>query len=354
MSWSFHPASDSFDQYRERWDAINRLNGNHILLDSAFVGLLLRHFGSPGVVLGIRNDPNSPGIALLERARGGFWQTFQPSQAPLGLILLGSRDQPRRQIDALLRALPGYALGLAVLQQDVDFTPFAEVAPGPDVERIEHILTARLTFAGTFEQYWNSRDRHFVKDLGRRRRRLAERGTSLELVVERRPEQVAEAIRQYGLLEAAGWKSTLGTAISPDNQQGALYRELLEHFCNQKEGVIYRLLLDGRTAAANLCLERGGMLVVLKTTYDEGIQSFSPGHLLDQEMRRSIFAEGRIRVEEYYGPFSASQAKWTDDVRAIFHLNFFRSPAVVSARSALRAARTRLDRFRSLLRPSAS
>lgn len=348
MAWTLHPASEAFEQYRGLWDELNRNSASHILLDSAFVALLIRHFGSPRVRLAVSHDPHRPALALVAPARGGFWQTFQPSQAPLGLILLGSRDHLTQQMRDLIRALPGCALGLAVLQQDPDFTCFPHLTTGPDVEVVPHIRTARLTISGTFEDYWSARDRHFVRDLARRRRRLTERGARPELGIARQPAQVAEAIREYGLLEAAGWKAAKGTAISPDNQQGIFYRELLEHFCGQDEGVIYRLLLDAKTVAANLCVERNGMLIVLKTTYDARIRDSSPGSLLDEDMRRILFTEGRIRVEEFYGPFKDWQAKWTGEVRTLYHLNFYRTPSIARARRALKALSARLRTFPKL------
>jgi hypothetical protein len=342
MTWSLYAASDAFDGHREAWDALNRASGNHVLLDAGFVATLIRHFGHPGLKLAVSQDPARPGLMLVEHVRGGFWSTFQPSQAPLGLALLGSRQDVCGQMQRLIRALPGHALGLGVLQQDPDFTCFGELRAGgavdSRVEVIEYIRTARLTLSGSFEDYWGSRDRRWARDLARQRRRLAERGARLDLQISRDPQEVADGVRDYGLLEQAGWKGEHGTAIAPDNAQGAFYREALEYFCARNEGVIYRLRLDGRTVAANLSIERDAMLIVLKITYDEAIPSLSPGHLLEEDMLRAVFREGRIKVEEYYGPFKPWQARWTDEVRTMHHLNFYRSAGVARARRLLKGA----------------
>jgi len=346
MTWSVYAASEAFDRHREAWDALNRASGNHVLLDAGFVAILIRHFGHPGLKLAVSQDPERPGLILVEPVRGGFWSTFQPSQAPLGLALLGSRQDVSGQMQRLIRALPGYALGLAVLQQDPDFTCFGELraggATGSRVEVVEYIRTARLTLSGSFEDYWGSRDRRWARDLARQRRRLADRGARLELQVSRDARDVADGLRDYGLLEQSGWKGAEGTAISPDNAQGAFYREALEYFCARNEGVIYRLRLDDRTVAANLSIERDAMLIVLKITYDEAIPSLSPGHLLEEDMLRSVFREGRIKVEEYYGPFKTWQARWTDEVRPVHHLNVYRSASVARARRLLKGVAGRL------------
>jgi hypothetical protein len=346
MTWSLQPASSAFSRYHEAWDALNRANGHHLLLDSGFVTLLLRHFAPANVYLAVSDRPERPGLALVERVRPGFWQTFQPSQAPLGLIVLGSRQHAPRQMQTLIRSLPGFTLGLAVLQQDPDFSCFGSPTAGPALEVVPYIRSARLTISGSFDDYGKARDRHFVRDLTRRRRRLTEGGARVDLVVTRQRADVAEAVREYGLLEAAGWKAAEGTAISPDNRQGVFYREVLEHFCGQGEGVIYRLQRAGKTVAANLCLERNGMLVVLKTTYDPEFGSYSPGRLLDEDMRRALFAEGRVKVEEFYGPFHEWQAKWTEEVRGLYHLNFYRTEATAKALRAVKALGGRLSRLR--------
>ncbi len=342
MSWTLYPAAEAFAQHRAAWDALNRANGNHILLDGGFVNLLLRHFGHPGVRLAVSGDRARPGLALVERGRGGLWQTFQPSQAPLGLVLLGSREDVRGQVHALIRSLPGFGVGLSVLQQDPDFTCFGDVAAGPTVEVLDYIRTARLTLSGSFEEYWGARDRRWARDLARQRRRVQERGATLALEVTREPGEVAAAVREYATLEGAGWKGERGTAIAPGNRQEQFYREALEYFCGRGEGVIYRLRLDGRTIAANLSVQRDTMLIVLKITYDEAVPGLSPGHLLEEDMLRAVFAEGCIKVEEYYGPFKQWQARWTDEVRTLHHLNFYRSAAVAGARRVVKTIAGRL------------
>ena len=55
------------------------------------------------------------------------------------------------------------------------------------------------------------------------------------------PDQVPQAIEDYGRLESAGWKGQFGTAISSANRQGEFYRGVLEDFCNSGAGRIFRL-----------------------------------------------------------------------------------------------------------------
>jgi hypothetical protein len=338
MGWVFRSAYESFDQYREMWDEINRTQGNHILLDSIFVRPLIRYFASQEALLGISEDPRNPGMVLVDKIKKGLWQTFQPSQSPLGLILFGNKDNVLGQIRALMHSLPGYALGFAVLQQDPDVSVFRDLNRSQMIEILEYTKTARVTLTGTFEDYWKRRGRDLVDNLARRCRHLTSKGIQFELVVDRHPGRVAECIQEYGTLEGIGWKSRQGTAVTADNRQGLFYREMLEDFCRDGEGVMYRLLFDGKTVASQLGLERDGMLILLKMAFDENFKDFSPGFLIQRMIFKTLFSEGKINVVEFYGPVRDGwTTKWTDEIRRMYHVNFYRHGWVVVARRFLKA-----------------
>jgi Acetyltransferase (GNAT) domain len=137
---------------------------------------------------------------------------------------------------------------------------------------------------------------------------------------------MASAVANYGALESRGWKAKEGTAIHPDNAQGSFYRELLEHASLRGEAVVFQYLFDDRIVAMNLCLLRRGTLVVLKTTYDESIQSFSPAFLLREEELQDIFKRGEITHLEYFGRMMEWHTKWTDQKRTLYHLTMYRWP----------------------------
>ena len=86
MTWTLLKARESFPHYSKQWDELNAIQGSPILLDSAFVAPLVRAFASENTLLAISGDKNQPTMALLNPNRMGFWQTFQPGQAPLGLV----------------------------------------------------------------------------------------------------------------------------------------------------------------------------------------------------------------------------------------------------------------------------
>ncbi len=339
MGWVFQSAYESFHENREIWDGLNKTHGNHILLDSMFVEPLIRHFGSRDTLLALSNDPKNPGMVLMDRGKKGFWQTFQPPQEPLGLILLGSRDGVTEQMHELIRSLPGHALGFSALQQDPDYTVFKDLNLCKKVEILEYIKTARLTCTGTFEDYWKKRGKDLVDNIARRRRRLERQGVQFELVIDYDENQMIECIQEYGKLEGFGWKAARGSAVTDDNRQGIFYREILEHFCRQGEGVFYRLLFDKKTVASQFGLKRGGTLVLLKMAYNEDMREHSPGFLLQERIFHSLFSKKEINTVEFYGRVRDGwTTKWTDEIRTMYHVNFYRWGWIAGTRRFLKSS----------------
>jgi len=326
MSWTFGKAIDILPRHRALWEELHEAVDRHVLLDFEFVQRLVQYFGSGHTLCGVANRSDMRGMVLVERVRPGMWQTFQPSQAPIGAILLARQGDSVASLRALIRHLPGCALSLGVMQQDPAWTTLHGVENDEIAERVAYMPTARLSVPVDFAGYWKTRSRNLVHNLSRQRRRISEQGGRLQLVIEREPEQIVQGVREYGELESRGWKAQGGTALSADNAQGHFYSDVLTHFSAHGEAVVYRLKMADRTVAIDLGLERRGMLVLLKTTHDETLEGLSPGLLLHEEIVRALSAEGRIRTVEFYGRTRDWHKKLTDDVREMFHLNLSRYP----------------------------
>jgi hypothetical protein len=150
--------------------------------------------------------------------------------------------------------------------------------------------------------------------------------------------EMAGALARYGALESTGWKASEGTAIHPDNAQGRFYRCLLETAAASGEAAVYEYLFDDRTVAMNLCLQRAGVLVVLKTTYDESFKSLSPAFLLREEELQTLFGEHRVRRIEYYGRLMDWHTKLTENKRMLYHQTRYRWPWVKQFAASRRKA----------------
>jgi hypothetical protein len=171
-------------------------------------------------------------------------------------------------------------------------------------------------------------------------RRLARLQVRLTLRVERHPDRVAACVAQHGRLEQTGWKGRAGTAVAAENPQGAFYTDILRNFCARHEGVIYQLYLNDQVVASQLALERNGMLIFLKTAYDEHQKALAPGFLLQLEILKCLHTEGRITRIEFYGRVRDWHTKWRAHTRTMYHVHCDRGAWVTAMRRVVKKVRS--------------
>ncbi len=339
MTWHFHSAA-RFGDHAETWDVLQRAATDTPFLEAAFLQPLLDVFGTGREVLALHGNPGDIDAAAILRPLGrGRWETFQPSQLPLGPWVSHPDDDLATRMHSLLRALPGLALSLGATQLD----PRLVTRPvRPDTPRtMDYIRTSYLDLTGGFDDYWESRGKNLRQNTRKQRGRLQAEGTATQLECVTDPAGVAAAISDYGALESAGWKAENGTAIHADNRQGRFYRAMFEMFCALGRGRLYRYRFGDKVVAMDLCIDNGPLVVVLKTAYDQGYRQVSPSTLMRQEQFRSWWEEGRYRRVEFYGKTLEWHTRWTDTERTLFHATDYRWPwlgRMVARRSAKRPA----------------
>jgi hypothetical protein len=322
MPWQFHPIT-TFAQHSRDWDRLAEATGGVPFLTSRFLGPALTHLatGSERLALCVEAG-EAKAMTIVVRRAPGVWQTFQPSQLPLGPWVMSADDSIYGRANALLRGLPGWAVRLGVTQLDPAIYP-RPPASGT-AATVDYIETAFVEVAGTFEDYWSERGKNLRANMKKQRRKLAADGVAARFEVLTRPQEMAEAVASYGRLESAGWKAAGGTAISAENVQGRFYRTMLEAFCEAGRGRVYRLCFDDRVVAVDLCIDGGDMEVVLKTTYDETVKSLSPASLLREEEFASVFREHRVQRVEFFGRMMEWHTHWARQSRMLYHLNVSR------------------------------
>lgn len=337
MNWMV-VASSEFARYRAEWDRLNAVGPNSGLLHSDFIEPLLQHFGDERVVLAIGGPVGAPhALALLHSPRFGCWETFQPSQLPVG-PWLNLSEQPLPQVlDELARVLLAPVITIALTQQDPAF--YTRPAHSHAVDTLDYIHTARITIDQPFTTYWQQRSKNLRHNLNRQFNRLEREGIQPRLERLDQPALMAAGVRDYGVLESAGWKSEQGTAIHPDNAQGRFYTALLERFCRRGMGRIYRYWYNDQLVTTDLCIVHAGTLIILKTTFDESITTSSPAMLMRRAYFADIFAEGDIHTIEFYGQVMDWHTKLTEDIRTLYHVNYYPLPAVNALYRRLRAWR---------------
>lgn len=337
IHWTLTDARD-FSIHAERWDALNTRAGGLPFHDSRFLIPLLQVFGSGDEKLAVaRRGGSDVCAAIVTKTGTGQWSSFQPSQLPLGALLIAAGEDIRTLGASLVSALPGCCIALGLTEID----PLHVPRPSDDAtfETLDYIATAWVDVSGSFDDYWAQRGKNLRQNMKKQRNKLAAENIDSSLELLRAPEAVAGAIAEFGALESAGWKAGMGTAVSRDNDQGRFYTQMLESFCAADRGAIYRYRFGDKTVAMDLCIETDGLIVILKTTYDSSNSNLSPAFLMREEQFRQMFEQARICRIEFYGKVMEWHTRWTENARMLYHANLYRwsvIPRVKHLRSKLR------------------
>jgi CelD/BcsL family acetyltransferase involved in cellulose biosynthesis len=337
IRWRVRPARD-LHIARSQWQSLNQAGSGNPTLELAFVLPLLEHFGNGTELLATAGAEDRPlAMAILQRTAPGCWQTFQPSQLPVGPWLQQPGLTPAELLNGLFSALPGFPLLIGITQLDPD--SLARPATTPSLATLDYIRTARITVTGSFDAYWEARGKNLRHNMKRQRARLEKEGvkTRLEAVTAR--EDIENAVTDYGRLESAGWKAAGQTALAPGNVQGRFYRAMLEAFAADGRARVYRYRFNERIVAMDLCILGSGALIILKTTYDEAYKAVSPAFLMREEAFRQIFDSKEVERIEFYGKVMEWHTRWTDEVRTMYHINRYRWPAISATRRLVRLAK---------------
>ena len=344
MKWKLFPIAE-LGRLASAWNALNDEAGGLPFLDSRFILPLCDAFGDRSLKIALCEDPRGPlAMGVLSRRGLVHWESFQPSQLPVGAWVMRPSQDFEALLSALAKELPGAALLIGVTQQDPAYVP--RPTESRWLQTLDYIQTARVPVSGSFDDYWSQRGKNLRHNMKRQRAKLAQDGVATRLETLTRAEEVAAAIDDYARLESAGWKVAGGTAISSDNAQGRFYRTMLQAFCESGKGRIYRYRFGERVVAVDLCIEGGGALVILKTTYDESIKTISPAFLMRQEAFGELFEQGRIKQIEFYGRVMEWHTKWSNDIRTMYHVNYYRWPLLPGIKrmvTKMRAAQSRAD-----------
>lgn len=320
--WRFVPATE-FDRHAAAWRDLNRAGANSPVLEPEFIVAALAHFANGNETLAIlERDGRALAMGVVRLKRTFVWETFQPSQNPLGAWVVAREFPVTDAARSLLSQSPGFPLLLGVTQLDPDHYP--RPANVGSVSTVDYIQTARITVQGTFDDYWNARGKNLRQNMKRQRNLLQRENVGVRLEQLTRPEDIAPAVAEYGRLESAGWKAGGGTAIAPDNAQGKFYIQMLRAFAERGAAHVYKYWYDTHLAAMDLCISHNGVIVILKTTYDESIKNSSPAMLMRQDAFKEIHDHKTFTRIEFYGKLMEWHTRWSDEARTLYHLNCFR------------------------------
>ncbi len=200
MRWRVLPIRE-FDRLASEWNTLSAAAGDLPFLRSEFLSPALREFGSGNeIFVTCGSGDGHCAMGILKRRRPGMWETFQPSQLPLGAFLLREGTPVDGALEDLLRALPGLAVAVGLTQQDpaILARPPSPSRRNARLHRDGHAVALghiRRLLVGARQEL-----RHNIK---RQRAKLQEQAVPLTLDVIDTPDRVAAAIADYGRLEGS-------------------------------------------------------------------------------------------------------------------------------------------------------
>jgi CelD/BcsL family acetyltransferase involved in cellulose biosynthesis len=332
--WTVVPLERDLGSHAEAWDELNRAKfGAHPLLSSLFVGGLLRYFGDGSEHLCLLQEGAVIRAMCIVRPRNRLvWTSFTPAQGQVSATLVPNADM----LVSLPESLPGMVLQLDLLCNDPLVGGVLD-STAPPLHRVAHALTMHISLAGNFGSYWAARPRNLPSNMRRYERRLQADGLTPRLVRVTEPGAIGAAVERYAALEGSGWKGRQGTALASTSEQYAFYLQLLLSAAERGDAIVYELWLNDKLAASRMALCGNGMLVMLKTSYDESLGQYAPGRLLLRAAIESAFASHSGGTIEFYTDASSDQLEWATGQRWIQHASLYRNRGASLAIQALKA-----------------
>jgi hypothetical protein len=328
--WTIAASRDVDERWWADWDRLNDAHlQSHPLLNSRWARNLVASFGPPDLRFARLSRANGEPLAavILQPAGFGRWRAFCPAQAAVALLVFDrSVADGMPLLQRLLRRMPGIGLVLDVPYQD---EPYSWIGAREHncLHRVSLGTTIRISSPEGLDKYWADRPKELRDNVRRRQRKASEEGFQFRLAAVTDPELIGAAVDRYGELESSGWKGKEGTALHPDNVQGRFYRAVMQAYAVTGDASMYELWSGERLAASRIVIRGPTMYVILKTTFDENLRNFAPGHVQLYEMFRTMLAD-RERVVELYTKATRDWLLWATDTRSIDDISIYRGALV--------------------------
>ena len=341
MSWEIVKLKGSLGEYEKDWRRLNDdLYHSHPLFDVRCINLLLEFYSNGEERLCVHRDVNDEvdGLLIVVKRKFGIWSLFLPSQLQIAPVLVKDTSN----LSALLKCLPESCFVLELLNQDPLYSVVSNDVDHLPVIKQYNVTTISIDVTGDFDSYWQGKSRKLRQNVNRYINRIKREGRELSFA----PVSVSEnesLVSAYGELESSGWKGKKNTAININNMQGKFYKCLLDSYSTTEGAIVYELYCDKKLIASRLCIKSNGMMVTLKTTYDEAYAKYAPGRILLFYMLKHEFDLNELETIEFYTNATNDQISWSTGQRDIEHVTLFSSQFVQNIYLFLSAVRRRFN-----------
>ena len=230
---------------------------------------------------------------------GGLARLWLDKQTALAAPLLDrdcAEDVLERFLDWLAKSGPAAGVVFPRLVEDGPLHRALLAAArrsGRAAVTLERFERAMLEPGSDADELWTrGAGKKALKDLQRRRRRLAEQG-AVEFSIVASPREVRDALEQFLTLEASGWKGKSG-ALLADPALSAFSRGATRLLAREGKCLVARLTLAGRPLAMGVVILSRGRAYFWKIAFDEEFRAQAPGIHLLYELTRALCVRADI------------------------------------------------------------
>jgi CelD/BcsL family acetyltransferase involved in cellulose biosynthesis len=238
----------------------------------------------------------------------------------------------------LTAAMENGARGLALPSLPADdpcLAPARDGGPPMNVLLEPGRVSPIVEVEGDFEAWRKQSKPRWGAPLERFRRKMG-RDHEADFSIVEPPANLEAELEDGFRVEAGGWKGQAGTAIVSNPDTEAFYRRLAVEFHRRGELRLSRIVLDGQTAAFDLCLLHRNRLYLLKTGFDESFRRLAPGLVMRLSIVERCFELG-LEAHELLGDDSEWKRKFATGERVHVDMLAYRRGLRGRARRTYRA-----------------
>ena len=278
-------------------------------------------FRSPGfVVVALRRDGELRALAPLV-ARFGAFTSATNWHSPLYSFVAEDAAAERELADWLVRRVRRRLTLSLLTDESVAACSAAAAAVGAAASTRTVLRSPYVAVNGSFADYLAGRERKWIKEVERLRRRISEQG-ELSLDLSSDLGKLEEGLR----VESSGWKAERGTAVAAREDTRRFYEGVASWAASRGWLTLAFLRLDGAPLAFELLLEDDRCRWNLKGGYDPAFARFGPGNVLAYELLSDTH-DRRLQSYEFLGADDPFKLRWTDTVRERTKLEVYRGIA---------------------------
>ncbi len=327
MDWELLPVVE-FTNYSKKWQDLNKkLTDNLPILEPDFIAPLIHYFAHNNEILAIGKINNTiTAIGIFQKINFFTWQSFQPSQAPVGLWLC-PKNYTTLALKSLIKKLPGFILKIDVLHQDPNII---RLVTKNHIEIIDYIKTGKLNAHQSFETYFQSLGKNQRQNYNKANNRLIKQKTEVKFDIVTDDKKIHQAVEEYGRIESMSWKNTLGTSVNINNQQGQFYDDMLSKFAKNKNAQIWKYFYNEKLVAIDLCIKNTKQLIILKTTFDNEFSRYSPAINMKIDALKILLNDKKLEYVEFFGKTLPWHQRLNSIDRTMYHFSFYRYPLLLN------------------------